>query len=115
MAGEHMTETSAMMTYSSVVARDSICLAFLITALNNIDVDACDIGNMYLHVPCKEKIWFEAGIECSEHLGKVMRVIHALYGLVTNHSFEYSQMSCLSVLSQNYIDYECSILTAWKI
>jgi hypothetical protein len=42
---------------------------------------SCDIGNAYLNAPCREKIWFKAGIECGEHKGKVMIVTRALYGL----------------------------------
>eukprot|EP00804_Cyclotella_cryptica_P008557 CCRYP_007551-RA/>CCRYP_007551-RA protein AED:0.38 eAED:0.38 QI:0/0/0/1/1/1/2/0/852 len=81
VAGGHMTETPATLTYSSVVARDSVRLAFFIAALNDIDVNSCDIGNAYLHEPCRETVWFKAGIECGEHSGKVMKVVRALYGL----------------------------------
>jgi hypothetical protein len=43
---------------------------------------ACDIGNAYLNAPCKEKIWFEAGIECGRNAsGKAMILCRALYGL----------------------------------
>eukprot|EP00956_Cyclotella_meneghiniana_P022806 scaffold43502_cov23-Cyclotella_meneghiniana.AAC.1 len=57
-------------TYSSVVSRDSVRLAFLIAALNELDIMSCDIGNAYLNAPCREKIWFKAGIECGEDKGK---------------------------------------------
>ena len=51
-------------------------------ALNNLDVFSCDIGNAYLNAPCKEKIWFEAGLECGKSLkGRVMKFCQALYGL----------------------------------
>jgi hypothetical protein len=33
------------LTYSSVVSRDSVRLFFLLAALNNLDVLACDIQN----------------------------------------------------------------------
>jgi hypothetical protein len=56
-----MTVTPASITYSSVVSRDSVQLAFLIAALNDLDILSCDIGNAYLNAPCREKIWFEAG------------------------------------------------------
>ena len=35
VAGGHLTETPASITYSSVVSRDSVRLAFLIAALND--------------------------------------------------------------------------------
>eukprot|EP00984_Skeletonema_dohrnii_P018105 scaffold8364_cov75-Skeletonema_dohrnii-CCMP3373.AAC.1 len=81
VAGGHMTDTPPCMTYSSVVSRDSVRLAFLIAALNGLEVGSCDIGNAYLNAPCQEKIWFEAGLECGEDAGKVMIVEKALYGL----------------------------------
>lgn len=80
VAGGHMTDTPPCMTYSSVVSRDSVRLAFLIAALNGLDVSACDIGNAYLNAECREKIWFEAGIECGEDAGKIMIIERALYG-----------------------------------
>ena len=81
VAGGHMTEAPTSLTYSSVVSRDSVKIAFLIGALNDLDIMACDIGNAYLNAPCREKIWFEAGPECGELNGKACKVVRALYGL----------------------------------
>jgi len=81
VAGGHTTEAPVALTYSSVVSRDSVRLAFLIAALNDLDVSCCDIGNAYLNAPCQEKIWFVAGPECGEHRGKTMVLVRALYGL----------------------------------
>ena len=69
------------MTYSSVVSRESIWLGFLIAALNDVDLLSCDLENAYLNAPCKEKIWFEGGLECGEDCGKVLILVHTLYGL----------------------------------
>ena len=55
MAGGHTTETPASLTYSSVVARDSVRIAFLLAALNGFDIKARDIQNAYLTVDCREK------------------------------------------------------------
>ena len=82
VAGGHTTETPVGLCYSSVVSRDSVRLAFLVAALNELDILACDIGNAYLNAPCRERIWFEAGIECGNSMmGKPVRLIRALYGL----------------------------------
>jgi hypothetical protein len=75
------TEAPASITYSSVVSRDSVRLAFLIAEMNDLDIMACDVGNAYLNAPCREKIWFVAGPEHGEKRGKVMVVVRALYGL----------------------------------
>jgi hypothetical protein len=80
VAGGHTTTTPAQ-TYSSVVSRGSVRLAFLIAALNGLDPQAADIGNAYLNAECREKIWFIAGKEFGEHQGKCVIVVRALYGL----------------------------------
>jgi len=53
VAGGHVTEAPAAMTYSSVVSRESVRLGFMITALNDLDIMACDLENAYLNAPCK--------------------------------------------------------------
>jgi hypothetical protein len=63
VAGGHMTETPESMTYSSVVLRDSIRIAFLVAGLNDLDVLAGDVTNAYLNALCREKIWFEGKLE----------------------------------------------------
>ena len=75
------TEAPASLTYLSVVSRASVKLAFLIAALNNLDVMSCNIGNAYLNAPCREKIWFKADMECGIDKGKVVIIVRALYGL----------------------------------
>ena len=84
VAGGHMTEPPASITYSSVVSRDSVRLAFLLAALNRLEVMACDIGNAYLNAPCREKIWFVAGPEFGSRQGTVIKIVRALYGLKTS-------------------------------
>ena len=85
VAGGHMTETPVRLCYSSVVSRGSVKIVPLVAALNDLDVFACDIGNAYLNAPCKEKIWFLAGLECGKSMkGKVTRLTRALYGLCSS-------------------------------
>ena len=81
VAGGHTTETPASITYSSVVSRESVRIAFLVAALNDLNVFAADIGNAYLNAPCREKIWTVAGPEFGTDQGSVMIVKRALYGL----------------------------------
>ena len=42
---------------------------------------SCDLENAYLNAPCREKIWFEGGLECGEDKGKVCVVVRSIYGL----------------------------------
>jgi hypothetical protein len=79
-----MTQPATSMTYSSVVSRDSVRISFLLATLNGLQILSCDIGNAYLKVPCREKIWFQAGRECGSDMGKVMIITRAFYGLRTS-------------------------------
>jgi hypothetical protein len=65
VAGGHTTEPPTAMTYSSVVSRDSIRIAFMIAALNDLKMCAADVGNI------------EFGCE----VGSFMLIVRDLYGL----------------------------------
>jgi hypothetical protein len=98
VAGGHTTETPSSITYSSIISRDSIRIAFLITTLNDFDIMACDISNAYLTTPCREKIWFVAGPEFGSHQGQVVKIVRALYGLKS------SGASWQSMLQQTIVE-----------
>ena len=80
-AGSHTTDTPSSITYSSVVSRDNIIIAFTLAALNGVYIRAVDIGNAYLNAKCRENIWTIAGTEFGSDKVKVMLVVRALYGL----------------------------------
>jgi Reverse transcriptase (RNA-dependent DNA polymerase). len=102
VAGGHTTETPTAMTYSSVVSRDSIRIAFLIAALNDLEICAADVGNAYLNAPCKEKIWTIAGIEFGSEVGSVMLIVRALYGLKSSGASWASTMLSDSLKALGY-------------
>jgi hypothetical protein len=93
VAGGHTTDTPTAMTYSSVVSRDSIRIAFMVAALNDLKICAADVGNAYLNAPCKEKIWTVAGIEFGSEVGSVMLIVRALYGLKSSGASWASMLS----------------------
>ena len=70
-------------TYSSVVSRESVRLAFLVAALNGLNICAADIGNAYLNAQCREKVHVTVGPELfgEENAGKTAIIVRALYGL----------------------------------
>ena len=51
--GGHKTAPPSYITYSSVVTRESVRLAFIIAVVNNLDIFALDIGNAYPNAPCR--------------------------------------------------------------
>ena len=69
------------LTYASVVSRDSVRIALLIAALNDLKVLVCDVHNAYLTADCREKIWTRAGPEFGSEAGTIFIVRKALCGL----------------------------------
>jgi hypothetical protein len=54
-------------------------IAFLLEALNELDIISCDIGNDYdVNAPCHDKIWFVAGPEFGSRHGQVVKAVRAL-------------------------------------
>ena len=45
VVGGHLTDPPTAMTYASVVSRESVRIAFLLAALNNLDILSGNIGN----------------------------------------------------------------------
>jgi hypothetical protein len=77
-----MTDPPPTLTYSSVVSRDSVRIAFMLAALNDVDLLAADIGNAYLNAPTRERVYTTAGLEFGAELqGQSVLIIRALYGL----------------------------------
>ena len=81
VAGGHMVDAPSVMTYSSVVSRETVRIAFTYAALNDLEVKASDVQNAYLTAPCEENVWTVLGPEFGEDAGKSARVVRALYGL----------------------------------
>jgi hypothetical protein len=81
VAGGHMTEAPATLTYASVVSRESVQIMLTIAALNDLQVKAGDTQNAYLMAPVTEKIWTRLGKEVGTDCGKKAVIVRALYGL----------------------------------
>ena len=80
-ARDHMTVPPTSMTYASVVSRESGRIAFLLAALNYMDMLTCDIDNAYLNAYTTEKsttVLFQNGVP---HWKTVYVIVQALYAL----------------------------------
>jgi hypothetical protein len=94
VAGGHFTDTPAQLTYSSVVTRESVRIAFLLAALNDIQILSADIGNAYLQAPCREKIHTTAGPEFGpSRIGQTVIIVRAMYGLKSSGAAWHAQLS----------------------
>ena len=81
IAGGHMIDAPATTTFASVVSRETMQFALILTGLNNLQVKVSDIENAYISAPCTEKIWTILGPEFGSDAGKSAILVHALYGL----------------------------------
>ena len=81
VAGGHMTDTPAAITYASVVSRESVRLALMLAALNALEVKCGDVMNAYITAPITEKVWTTLGPEFGADQGKKALIVRALYGL----------------------------------
>jgi hypothetical protein len=96
VAGGHMTGAPTIMTYTSVVLRETIRIALTIPALNDLEVKAADILNAYTSAPIKEKVWCALGPEFGPNTGKSAIIVCALYGLKsTGAAFHAHLADCM--------------------
>jgi Reverse transcriptase (RNA-dependent DNA polymerase) len=99
VAGGHVTEVPAVMTYASMVSRESVRIALTLAALNDLEVKASDIMNAYLTSPCEEKIWTVLGPEFGSDAGRKAILVRALYGLKrAGASFSRHLADCMQML-----------------
>jgi hypothetical protein len=81
VAGGRPTDPHSCLTYSSVVSRESVRIAFLIAAINGYDVIEADVQNAYVQATSLEKYYTIAGDEFGEDKGKTALIVRTLYGL----------------------------------
>jgi len=82
VVGGHMTAPPASITYTSVVSRESVRIAFVLAALNRLEIEVADIGNAYLNAPTNEKMVITCGLEFgAQFKGRLAKIVRAQYGL----------------------------------
>ena len=80
-------------TYASVVSRDSVRLAFLIAALNDLEVMTADLEGAYLNAKPRERLHTRCGPEFGECEGRYAIIVRAIYGCRTSASSWRSTIS----------------------
>ncbi len=76
-----MTKAPATITYACVVSRETVCIALLMAALNDLNVKVGDVLNTYITAPITEKVWTVLGQEFGIDAGNSAIIVHTLYGL----------------------------------
>ena len=103
-AGGHLVNPHYSMTYASVVSHDSVRLAFLIVAVNELDILSGDIQNAYSNDQTKEKLFFYAGDECKNDQGVI--IVTDLYGFKSN---SLAWRNHISDLLGNHLGFQSSL------
>ena len=93
VAGGHVTDPPAVMTYSSVVSRDSVRIILLYAIVNELNVLTADVGNAYLNANTTEKYYITAGPEFGPDEGKRALIVRALYGLKSSGAAWHAHFS----------------------
>ena len=81
VAGGYMTKAPTTITYASIVSRETVHIALLMAALNDLNVKVGDVLNTYITAPITEKVWTVLGPEFGTDAGKSAIIVHALYEL----------------------------------
>ena len=90
-----------MITYASVVSRESVNIALTLAALNNLQVKTSNIM-AYLTAPAVKKIWCMFGPKWGNNAGKKAIIVRALYGLKSaGATFCNHLADCMRTLEYN--------------
>ena len=93
VAGGHMAETPTCQTYASVVSRESVRIAFLLAALNGLELKGADCEGAYLNAPSRERLCTKCGPEFGEFAGRWAIIRRALYGQKSSAASWRSEIS----------------------
>ena len=94
-----MTSAPATTTYASVMSRETVRLALMLAALNDLEVKVGDVLNAYITAPVKEKIWTTLGVEFGDDAGRKAIIVRSLYGLKSSGAaFRAHLGECMSEL-----------------
>ena len=76
-------DTPDAMMYASVVSLESVWIALLIAALNNLDLLPSHVHNAYLNTIPREEAWLKSKLEFCQYEGRVFVIVQSLYGMAS--------------------------------
>ena len=99
VVGGNMSHTPDTITYSSVITRETVCIALTMAVLHDLEIKADDVLNAYVMAPNYEKIWTVWGQEFGDDAGKSAIIVRALYCLKSvGASFQANLAQCMQEL-----------------
>ncbi len=106
VAGGHMIDVLATVTYVSIVSRETVRMAPTLAVLNTLKVMAADTMNVYITVPIKERYghYLVPSFKFGKDRGHEAIVVRAFHGLKsTGAAFRSHLADCMTQLR-----YECN-------
>ena len=76
LAGGHMTKALATIMYASIVSRETIRIAMMIAAFNDLEVKSVNILNTYWQAPVTEKVRTTFGIDFGKNTAVIVPAFH---------------------------------------
>ena len=94
------TSDPAGSTWAGVVSRETVRLALVYAALNDLEVMSADIQNAYLTAPTSQKLWTTCGREFGADFKKRAVITRALYGnKAAGADFRNHLRDCMELLN----------------
>ena len=107
-----MTHTPDTIPYSSVVTRETVCIALTMSALHDLQVKVVDVLNANVTAPSHEKIWALLGPEFGDDVAKSTIIVRALYKLKSaGASFWAHLAQCMQELGYHPCDVDPDLWT----
>ena len=76
-----MAQMPIVITYSSVVTRETVCIPLTMALFHDVEAKAADMLDTDVTAPSIEKLWTVLGSEFGDNAGKCAIIFRALYGL----------------------------------
>ena len=70
VAGGHVIHTPDVITFSSMVIKDIVCISLIMAVLHDLELKATDVFNAYIIALNREKIWTVLSSEFGDDDGK---------------------------------------------
>ena len=81
VTGGHITKALATIMYASIVSKETVRIALMIDALNDLQVKLGDILNTHILAPVTEKVWTTLDPESSKDARNTSLIVRALHDL----------------------------------
>ena len=99
----HMTKALATIMYRSIVSRETVRIALMVSTLSDLLVKLGSILNAYFQAPVTEKVWTTLGLKSRKNTKRTAVIFPAIYGLkLASAAFRSHLAKCMESLGYEY-------------